>query len=177
MNKEELLSQTIARENNVRELEAALEKAKVDYYQSVRDMHQGGYSLREIATKLNLSHQRVHQIIETSVRGKDWRFWLHPMKKSLACSFCGSTEKEVEKLVAGPNIYMCDRCAADFAEAFRRGADSEKHQLICKTSSNLRCSFCAKLPTNQKPVVSCNRHQICAKCLEFAQGFMKNPAV
>jgi hypothetical protein len=33
-------------------------------------------------------------------------------KKRLACSFCGRGEKEVEKLVAGPRVYICDRCVA-----------------------------------------------------------------
>jgi ATP-dependent Clp protease ATP-binding subunit ClpX len=28
----------------------------------------------------------------------------------LKCSFCGKTEKEVDKLVAGPDVYICDAC-------------------------------------------------------------------
>jgi ATP-dependent protease Clp ATPase subunit len=32
--------------------------------------------------------------------------------RRLACSFCGRGEKDVEKLVAGPRVYICDRCAA-----------------------------------------------------------------
>ena len=28
----------------------------------------------------------------------------------LRCSFCNHTEKEVKKLVAGPNVYICDDC-------------------------------------------------------------------
>jgi ATP-dependent Clp protease ATP-binding subunit ClpX len=28
----------------------------------------------------------------------------------LKCSFCGKTEKEVKKLVAGPGVYICDGC-------------------------------------------------------------------
>jgi ATP-dependent Clp protease ATP-binding subunit ClpX len=27
------------------------------------------------------------------------------------CSFCGRSEAEVDKLVAGPRVYICDRCA------------------------------------------------------------------
>lgn len=34
-----------------------------------------------------------------------------PMNKDLACcSFCGRTEETVEKLIAGPNVYICDKC-------------------------------------------------------------------
>lgn len=35
-----------------------------------------------------------------------------PPKDSLAiaCSFCGRTEEAVEKLISGPNVYICDKC-------------------------------------------------------------------
>lgn len=29
---------------------------------------------------------------------------------SLHCSFCGKSQKEVKKLIAGPNVYICDEC-------------------------------------------------------------------
>ena len=28
----------------------------------------------------------------------------------LNCSFCGKGQKEVKKLIAGPGVYICDRC-------------------------------------------------------------------
>jgi ATP-dependent Clp protease ATP-binding subunit ClpX len=30
--------------------------------------------------------------------------------KRLCCSFCGKSEREVAKLVAGPSVYICDAC-------------------------------------------------------------------
>lgn len=32
------------------------------------------------------------------------------MRGNLRCSFCGKNENEVEKLVAGPNVYICNAC-------------------------------------------------------------------
>src|SRR6266576_1384879 len=29
---------------------------------------------------------------------------------SLTCSFCGTAQKEVKKLIAGPTVYICDEC-------------------------------------------------------------------
>jgi len=26
------------------------------------------------------------------------------------CSFCGKNQKEVQKLIAGPSVYICDEC-------------------------------------------------------------------
>jgi hypothetical protein len=28
----------------------------------------------------------------------------------LQCSFCGKTQREVRKLIAGPTVYICDEC-------------------------------------------------------------------
>lgn len=33
-----------------------------------------------------------------------------PNKEALACSFCNRTEEAVEKLISGPNVYICDKC-------------------------------------------------------------------
>lgn len=30
--------------------------------------------------------------------------------RKLHCSFCGKSESEVAKLVAGPRVYICDSC-------------------------------------------------------------------
>ncbi|MFY9384198.1 MAG: ClpX C4-type zinc finger protein, partial [Dethiobacteria bacterium] len=31
-------------------------------------------------------------------------------KGQLKCSFCGKTQEQVRKLVAGPGVYICDEC-------------------------------------------------------------------
>ncbi|HPV02190.1 MAG TPA: ClpX C4-type zinc finger protein, partial [Clostridiales bacterium] len=31
-------------------------------------------------------------------------------KKQLKCSFCGKTQDQVKRLVAGPGVYICDEC-------------------------------------------------------------------
>ena len=31
-------------------------------------------------------------------------------KEDLTCSFCGKTQEEVKKLIAGPSVYICDEC-------------------------------------------------------------------
>ncbi len=41
------------------------------------------------------------------------------------CSFCGKTQKEVRRLIAGPGVYICDRCVALCNKIIK---DSEKEQ-------------------------------------------------
>ena len=31
-------------------------------------------------------------------------------RKQLRCSFCNKTQDQVRKLIAGPNVYICDEC-------------------------------------------------------------------
>ncbi len=31
-------------------------------------------------------------------------------KKQLRCSFCGKSQEQVKRLIAGPNVYICDEC-------------------------------------------------------------------
>ena len=35
---------------------------------------------------------------------------LRKASNKLRCSFCGKSEKEISKLIAGPNVYICNEC-------------------------------------------------------------------
>jgi|SRR5271170_4453099 len=162
------------REARIRELEFELGKAKEDYHEAVRDMHVQGMSLREIAALLKLSHQRVHQIVET--QSQHWRFCVRPLNPKLVCSFCESSSNQVDKLVAGPNIFMCNECGVHCAKALKTGQPVDykdnKFQILDK-STRLRCSFCGKLPGKTRVVVASRRHQVCSTCLKLALQYME----
>src|SRR5262245_6104280 len=55
-----------ARELRARQLELQHEadRAKLEYHHAIRRLHAAGGSMREIADELDLSHQRVHQIVD-----------------------------------------------------------------------------------------------------------------
>src|SRR5207248_7776098 len=46
---------------------------------------------------------------------------------NLSCSFCGKSQREVKKLIAGPTVYICDECIRlcndIIAEESQRGTD------------------------------------------------------
>jgi len=46
------------------DLESQTAHARVDYHHAIKKLHAAGGSLREIAEALELSHQRVHQIVD-----------------------------------------------------------------------------------------------------------------
>lgn len=35
-----------------------------------------------------------------------------PRHGDLSCSFCGKGQQDVRKLIAGPDVYICDECTA-----------------------------------------------------------------
>ncbi|MAZ77249.1 MAG: ATP-dependent Clp protease ATP-binding subunit ClpX [Legionellaceae bacterium] len=50
--------------------------------------------------------------------------------KNLHCSFCGKTQHEVKKLIAGPSVYICDECVDLCNDIMHEeGADAESGQV------------------------------------------------
>jgi len=55
---------------------------------------------------------------------------------NLSCSFCGKSQKEVKKLIAGPTVYICDECIElcndIIAEEYGREETSEQSSRVPK---------------------------------------------
>ncbi len=49
-----------------------------------------------------------------SIKGDD--------RRPLKCSFCGKTQEQVRRLVAGPNVYICDECINLCSEILEEGS-------------------------------------------------------
>jgi ATP-dependent Clp protease ATP-binding subunit ClpX len=45
------------------------------------------------------------------------------VKQPLRCSFCGRSEQQVARLVAGPNALICDQCVVKAARTLKRHPD------------------------------------------------------
>jgi hypothetical protein len=127
----------------------AAEQARADYHHAIRRLHAAGGSLREIAEVLRLSHQRVHQIIDEAAEpARPW--WRRRGRRRGPvgpCSFCGRSRQECAKLIAGPGVFICERCVA---QATRLSAGSvvegwaEGPMRLEASGSEVRCSFCGR---------------------------------
>jgi hypothetical protein len=81
------------------------------------------------AQAIDISHSNALELIARTLGFRDWqvlaakiesqrvaRKLVHPQSGSasasntLHCSFCGKTQHEVSKLIAGPNVFICDAC-------------------------------------------------------------------
>jgi hypothetical protein len=132
--------------------ERDLEVARAEFHRAVRRLHVHGSSLRELAASLGLSHQRVHQIVEEAggsrrrirVKGSARRDDL-----LLVCSFCGKSQGQVRKLIAGPGVYICDGCVG-LAEGVLSSGEAARTEYgpvsACpEQAQRTLCSFCGKI--------------------------------
>ncbi len=84
---------------------------------------------------------------------------------ALTCSFCGKSQREVRKLIAGPAVYICDECIQLAIETIAR-ARSEGG------TTTLRCSFCGKSPPKVKMLVAAETARICNECITLCKDII-----
>lgn len=145
----ELLAEARRAQERLIDAERDAEVARADFHRAVRRLHLHGASLREIAAGLSLSHQRVHQIVESAGGSRRWlRRDGGRRELLLACTFCGRHQAQVKKLIAGPRVYICDKCT-DLARHVIISAEpaatpAGELAAVPEAQARARCSFCGK---------------------------------
>ena len=167
---ESLLAKAKAESERLAEAERAVLLTRADYHTAVRRLHLAGASLREIAEALGVSHQRVQQMVG-SAGGTWWqRAWAARRRRDAVCTFCGRPPSEVEKLIAGPNVFICDACIARAERALSTkrpaGAFGPAKSAIA------RCSFCRKRRTASREVIAAPAANICRDCLSVCREIL-----
>jgi hypothetical protein len=139
--------------------------ARAEYHTAVRRLHLAGASFREIAEALGISHQRVQQIV-SSAGGTWWqRMWrTRTPARDAVCTFCSRPPSEVQKLVAGPEVYICDGCIARAERSL--ASSSAKAAFTVAKKGRAKCSFCGKRPSAERSLVSSVDASVCGACLK-----------
>lgn len=145
--------------------QAALVDAREQFEDAVRLLAQSGASLEEVVDALGIDRRSANRIL--GGKGTDL----------LTCSFCGLSQKEVGKLIAGTAVYICDRCVGLATEATRTElgpTDQSAHMTsIPRTSDEHGCSFCGKERAHVDSLVSGQTGEtICNECLELCGEIM-----
>ena len=149
------------------------EVARAEFNCAVRRLHLHGASLRELAGCLGLSHQRVHQIVEAAGGSRRWARRdrdRHP-NPLLVCTFCGRHQTQVKKLIAGPSVYICNKCIELTRGVVESGepASTPVGQVTSvpeqQQKASVPCSFCGK-----------RRHQVTGLAQSTVQTERKAPA-
>ncbi len=177
---DELLGAARAAEARLVDAERAADIARAEFRHAVRRLHLAGGSLREIADALGLSHQRVHQIVEEAGGGRRWRSGTRRTGDRnadlLGCSFCGKDQQQIRKLIAGPDIFICDECIAMADEVIATGevAATPLSALapIGADSPAARCGFCGKRRHQVQGLAAASGGAICTECLSLCHDII-----
>ena len=168
---DKLLEQAAAAAASLVEAERRAQLTRAEYHTVVRRLHLAGGSLREIAAALGVSHQRVQQIVGQS--GGSWwqRIWrTRTVTRDAVCTFCGRPPSEVAKLIAGPNVYVCDSCVTN-AERIVGGRKGTGGLAAAGERSRAACAFCGKRRTEQRPLVV-GPANVCGDCLALCRQIL-----
>jgi hypothetical protein len=164
----DLLNEAKIAEADLVEAEHAADVARAGFNRAVRRLHLAGASLREIALALGLSHQRVHQIVEAAGGSRRWRKGAK-IPRPGPCSFCGRTAEQVKKLIAGPGVYICNRCISLASQAITAdepaGPPGTAIAPVAAEAMTEKCSFCGKRRYQVPGLAAAHSARICAECL------------
>ena len=171
----DLLNEAKIAEADLVEAERAAESARAEFNRTVRRLHLAGASLREIATTLSLSHQRVHQIVKGAGGSRPWRKAAKRPRPG-PCSFCGRTAEKVKTLIAGPGVYICDRCIPMASQAIAAGEPARSPATaiapVAAEAIAEKCSFCGKRRYQVPGLAAAHSARICAECLALCDEIL-----
>jgi hypothetical protein len=164
----EMLDAALAAGTRLADAECAADIARADFHHAVRRMHLAGGSLPDIADALGLSYERAHQVAEGASSA-----WPSPPRalpgNMLACSFCGKSQKQVSKLIAGPDVYICDECADKADRVMATGEVAATPLSAVKPIgvdvTRAQCSFCGKRRHQASGMALAAEGTICSECL------------
>jgi ATP-dependent protease Clp ATPase subunit len=99
--------------------------------------------------------------------------------EGLSCSFCGKNQKQVKKLIAGPDAYICDRCLdrVHTVLAVAGQAASTPIATIQQVSEQARdgwCSFCGKNRNEVEDMAAAGDARICNECLDLCDEIVSD---
>lgn len=96
------------------------------------------------------------------------------MIQRFKCSFCGKNQDQVERLIAGPSVYICAGCvniSEQILNSLENGESPSElsHQQISALLRNrgFRCSFCGKNQDQVKHLLAGPKVYICGECVNL----------
>lgn len=195
----DLLAEARRAQERLIDAERDADVARADFHRALRRLHLHGASLRELAGAFGLSHQRVHQIVESAGGSRRWLRGNHTSVPApqVACTFCGRDRTQGAKLIAGPHAYICDTCVPRARAVITSGPQPggpfvpvilmpEHANPQGEPKVKLACSFCGKQPHQVVSLAASSippapgpaprgllpRATICTECLDLCDEIL-----
>jgi GNAT superfamily N-acetyltransferase len=99
-----------------------------------------------------------------------------PGAQNLRCSFCNKSQRDVKKLIAGPNVQICDECVdicIDILSEERKGstaAGNPTSEVWPPPSTPVRCAFCDMPAPSDDMLPIPKRGLLCPGCVAAIQA-------
>jgi hypothetical protein len=93
-------------------------------------------------------------------------------RAALACSFCQRIGLDVDHLVAGPGVFICERCTTEATQLATRPDPEPRHARMTVVPPDQQapaCSFCCKEPAAADHLVAVPGASICSDCLALCR--------
>lgn len=85
--------------------------------------------------------------------------------ESHLCSFCRASQEKVAKLIAGPDVNICDVCVDRFYDVCGNEFAGESNPEAANISARQVCSFCGKRRDKVEVLAGNDQHSICSECI------------
>jgi hypothetical protein len=110
-----------------------------------------------------------------------------PERKVLRCSFCNKWQDDVQRLIAGPKIFICEECVEvcnDIIADDKRFAKSAAGTRAARAEepipwpNAIQCALChVAIPADEGIVITGNRGTLCTDCVEAVEVARPQPRV
>jgi ATP-dependent protease Clp ATPase subunit len=99
-----------------------------------------------------------------------------------SCSFCGSSQQQVEHLIAGPHVYICDRCVGRArmvitGQSYTASTPIARMRQVSPEDQAARCSFCGKHRHKVAAMAAGapgDQLTVCDECLELCDEIISD---
>jgi len=93
-----------------------------------------------------------------------------PTPDDFHCSFCGRRRTDVRKLIAGPRVFICDRCVElclNILQDNPERASSRRHG-----TEDHQCSFCGKRRREVPAMIDGPTVLMCNECVALCEDIV-----
>jgi hypothetical protein len=88
----------------------------------------------------------------------------------LHCSFCGKSQDEIRKLIAGPNVHICDECVDLCNDILEGEAEAESTTGTTALHAIASCALC-RLPKDATELrMIGEKGVVCVECIDAVRG-------
>jgi hypothetical protein len=144
-------------------LELARQEAKRLHSTHIRSEHlllglarEGGGLAARLLAELGVGHEHLRRRVD---------------RAAVACTFCGRSGLDAVHLVAGPNVYICERCVDQAGRLATSDApvSTQASLSVADQDQTVTCSFCGKGQAEGTRLIAGPDARICTACLALCR--------